>query len=245
MRLKALYGFVFVVLLLVSCNKAGAPDCFKRAGATQTVTRTLTPFDILVLDANIEVVLEIGPEYKAEITGGANLLDKITTSVESGSLTIDNSNQCNFVRGYDHKITMRVYCPKYKYVVTNSIGNIITAQNFVQDTISVRSEAGDITLYGNYNQISTSSHGNGNVYFKGTTNRLFTYMNGTNYLYANEGTITGYVFIENISLASAYINAPNGGTLDYHIWKSGNIYYKGNPANVSGKIDGTGKLIKE
>jgi hypothetical protein len=245
MKLKNTYGFMILVLLIASCDKSSSPDCFKRTGATETVTRTLLPFNTIVLDANIEVTLENGTEYKAEITGGANILDKVKTSVESGSLTIDNTNQCNFVRGYNHKITMRVFSPNFKYVVTNSIGNILTSKNFIQDTISVRSEGGDITLYGTYNQISTSSHGNGNVYLKGTTNRLFTYMNGTNYLYANEGTITSYVFIENVSLANAYINAPNGGTLDYHIWKSGNIYYKGDPASVSGKIDGKGALIKE
>lgn len=245
MRSIKLYSCIIAVLILISCNKPDAPDCFKQAGTITTTTRVLPAFDMLVLDANIEVTIENGTEYKAEITGGKNLLDEVKTTVNSNTLTIDNRNHCNFVRGYHHKIRIKVTCPKFKRVSTFSIGNILTTPDFHQDSIFVVSEDGDITLYGSYNQVQTSSHGNGNIYFKGTTNSLYVYMNGTNYLYANEGIINNYLFIEQISLADAYVTAPSGGAFDYHIWKSGNIYYKGDPAAVSGKTEGKGVLIKQ
>lgn len=245
MRLLIAYSLLIGLMMLSSCNKPSAPDCFKQAGTIVISTRTLPPFDCLVLDANIEVTIANGNEYKAEVKGGANLLDEVKTTVNSNTLTIENKNHCNFARGYKHKITIKVTSPKFKRVSTYSIGNILTTPDFNQDSIFVVSEDGDITLYGNYNEIKTSSHGNGNIYFKGTTNSLYVYMYGTNYLYADEAIINNYAFIEQISLADAHINAPNGGALDYHIWKSGNIYYKGNPASVNGKIDGKGQLIKE
>lgn len=245
MRSIITYCLFICLVTLNSCNKPSAPDCFKQAGTVVVEKRTLPPFDILVLDANIEVTIENGNEYKAEIKGGANLIGEVKTTVNSNTLTIDNRNHCNFVRGYHHKISVKITCPNFKRVSTFSIGNILTTPDFHQDTIFVVSEDGDITLYGNYKEIKTSSHGNGNIYFKGTTNSLYVYMNGTNYLYADDAIINNYVFIAQISLADAHVNAPAGGAIDYHIWKSGNIYYKGNPASVNGKIDGTGQLIKE
>lgn len=235
---------VLFVLLAVACNKPSAPDCFKTTGKQTSITRTLTPFYAVDLEANLEMTLVNGPEYKVEIFGGANMLDKVTTSVSDGTLTIDNKNACNFVRGYKHHLKLTVTAPNFKFAVTNSIGNIIV-NDLIQDTLFVYSEGGDITIDGAYNVVRTSSHGNGNVYFKGTTNKMYVYMNGTNFLYADECVVTNYVFIESISLANAYIKAPDAGTFEYHLWKTGNIYYKGNPSVVSGKIEGKGAVIKE
>jgi len=238
-------GVMFLIGCCISCNKPTAPDCFKQAGTVIIEQRNTGPFHSVSLDGNLEVVLKKGTEHKVEIKGPANLLKKITTTVNSGTLTIDNNNGCNFVRGYKHHLLITVTSPRYDYVVTNSIGTIRTSDDFLQDSFYVRSEGGDIILNGNYVNLRTSSHGNGNVYFKGKTDQMFVYMNGTNYLYAEEGTVTSYLYVGNISLANAYVIAPSGGTLDYNISKSGNIYYSGSPASVQGKSDGTGALIKK
>jgi hypothetical protein len=238
---------VSMVLLFAfaACNKSSAPDCFKTTGKQIVLTRTLSPFDTLQLESYLDVTLKTGPEYKVEINGGENMVDKITTNITSRTLVIENKNQCNFVRGYKHHIAVTVTAPRYKFVVTNSIGNISTANDFAQDTFVVRTEAGDVTINGVFNEVRTSSHGNGNVYFKGKTNNLQSYMNGTNYLNAQDGTITNYVFVESISLADAYVKAPDGGVVEYHIWKTGNLYYEGNPLNVVGKREGKGAVIKK
>ncbi len=239
------YIFVFTIgVILISCNKS-SPDCFKKAGSDSNIERVVTPFKVVQLDANIEVTLVKGTEYKVQIFGGANLLEKVTTSVESSTLIIDNHNSCNFVRGYDHKLKVTVTAPDFDKAITNSVGSIITNADFVQDTMFFSSEGGDMIINGNYTELKSSSHGNGNVYFKGTTNEMYVYMNGTNYLYAEEGTITNYIFIESVSLADAYITAPTNGTFEYHLWKTGNVYYKGDPASVNGKSEKGGIVMKK
>ncbi|MDZ4664607.1 MAG: DUF2807 domain-containing protein [Bacteroidota bacterium] len=239
------YIWVFVAgAVFTSCNKS-SPDCFKKAGKDSSIERIVTPFKVVLLETNIEVTLIKGIDYKVEIFGGSNLLKKITTSVDSGTLVIDNDNGCNFVRGYDHKLKVIVTAPEYDKVITNSVGSIITNSDFVQDTMFFSSEGGDMIINGTYAHLSTSSHGNGNVYFKGATNKMYVYMNGTNYLYAEEGTISNYIFIESVSLADAYITAPTNGTFEYHIWKTGNIYYKGTPVSVDGKSEKAGIAIKK
>jgi hypothetical protein len=195
--------------------------------------------------SNVEVVLRKGNECKVEVLGPKNLLEKVSTSVTDGTLTIDNHNACNFVRGYKHHLHVIVYAPEYDFVTSYSIGNIRTEEGFVQDTIFFYTEGGDVIINGTFTQLKTGSHGNGNVYFKGVTNYFYVYMNGTNYLYAEDGTINNYIFVETLSLADAFITAPNNGTFNYHTWKTGNIYYSGTPAVVDGLRESTGCAIKK
>jgi hypothetical protein len=232
------------VLTVTSCNKS-SPDCFKKAGKDSKLERVLTPFKVVQLETNIEVTIVKGADYKVEIFGGQNLLEKVKTSVDSGTLIIDNGNGCNFVRGYDDPIKITITSPRFERVITNSVGKINTLPDFQQDTMFFSSEGGDVLIQGNYIELKTSSHGNGNVYFKGTSSKMYVYMNGTNYLYAEDGTILNYIFVETVSLADAYITAPTNGIFEYHIWKTGNIYYKGNPASVNGKSEKTGIAIKK
>ena len=71
-------------------------------------------------------------------------------------------------------------------------------------------------------------------------------MFGTNFLKAEGLTINSFVFVENIIIVDCFINAPVSGILEYNIWRSGNIYYKGNPLSISNpKGDGKGQLIKQ
>lgn len=210
-----------------------------------SIERTLTPFTNVVLESNVEVVIRKGSEFKTEIYGPKNLLDKVVTSVSDGSLTIDNNNGCNFVRGYKHHLRVIVYAPDYNFITSNSIGNIRTEEGFVEDSVFFYTEGGDMTINGTFNKLKTGSHGNGNVYFNGTTNYMYVYMNGTNFLYAENGIIKNYLFVEGISLADAYVTAPTNGIFEYHMWKTGNVYYSGTPASVSGLRESTGCAIKK
>lgn len=243
MKFTIKISVIVVLTFVIGCNKPGAPDCFKTTGKQVSKSITVIPFYAVDLETNLELTLKKGNEYLVEISGGENMLDKITTSVSSGTLIIDNKNKCNFVRGYKKKISVTVTCPDYKYIVTNTIGNVRMGNDFIEDTLVLRSEAGDFFVEGTFNQLRTSSHGSGNMHLKCKTNDLQCYMNGTNYVYANDAQITGYIFIETFSLGHAYVNVPTGGLLEYNIQKSGNIYYKGSPAEIKGTNGGKGGFV--
>jgi len=151
------------------------------------------------------------------------------------------------VRGYKRNVTVNVTLPYLVRVENHGVGTTRFTENFVQDTVQVRAEnSGDIHVNGSFNQIKTSSHGNGDIYLNGVCNTLFVYTYGTNVLYGSGLTVNNYLFIETISIADCFVNAPNGGTFEYNIWRNGNIYYKGNPAQINNiKGDGKGKLIKQ
>ena len=245
---KLSFTYLFLILFFVSCKKENALDCFKSNGSEITETRNLAPFKIIKLYHKIDLNISKGAEFKVNVVAGKHIIKNIKTSVVDGVLYIDNNNKCNFVRGYKQNIIVNVTLPYLVRVENRGVGTVRFNENFQQDTIQLLAEnSGDTYLYGTYNEIRISSHGNGDMYLNGTCNRLYGYTFGTNVLNAKNLLINSYVFIETISIGDCFINAPANGTLEYNIWRSGNIYYKGIPSQISSFSNGAGKgqLIKE
>lgn len=246
MKLK-LIKYLLLIVVFISCKKENALDCFKSNGPEKTETRLLENFNKIKTYDKIEITILQGNEFKAEIKAGKHILSNMKTIVKDGILTIQNKNKCNFVRGYKKQVSITITLPNLNLIENLGVGNVYIDANFTQDTLKVRSQnSGDTYINGNYYRITTSSHGDGNIYVNGTCNTLTVYMFGTNFVKAENLTITNYLFIENISLAGAYVMAPNNGTFECNIRSEGNIYYRGNPNYITDFSDGKakGKLIK-
>jgi hypothetical protein len=166
--------------------------------------------------------------------------------LEGETLNVFNTNRCNWVRGYKHKINIYVTAPHFKYLKNAGLGTISSTGTIVQDEISLRAEnSGDFRLDVNTTRVVCSAHGNGDTYLTGITKRLESDYTGTNYLYAYGLTITDYVYLHSVSIGHAQINAPDNGLMDIVIDRTGNIYYKGNPATINLTLNNKGNLIKE
>ncbi len=145
------------------------------------------------------------------------------------------------------KTKIKIYTPFIRTLFHQGVGQVNVNSNFVQDTIFINGgNSGNVNLYGNYQVVQTSSHGNTNIHFYGTTNELLTYLKGTNYLYADNSTIKSYANITTISIADVYLKLPSTASLVVNIFRDGNIYYNGNPFSILNKTEGNpkGKLIK-
>ena len=237
-----------LILVLFSCGKENRFDCFKSNGPVISSERDLGAFKHIMVYDKIDLNLIQGNEYKVEIMAGKKIMSNISTSNTNGTLVIENNNKCNFVRGYDKKITVNITVPKIDRIESHGVGAIRFNENFVQDSIFLLAEnSGDIYVNGNFKRITTGSHGNGDIYADGICDTLTVYTFGTNSFKGENLTIKTYVFIENISIGDVRINAPLNGKLECNIWRNGNIYYRGNPTSINDLSDGTakGKLIKE
>ncbi len=234
-------------MLFAGCKRENALDCFKSNGPEVTEARDVGTFSIIKLYSKIDLNITKGTGFKVEVTAGKHIIKNIKTTIADDILTIENDNKCNFVRGYKKNITVNITLPYILKVENRGVGTIRFDGNYTQDTLQVRAEnSGDIYVNGTYTEIRTSSHGNGDIYLQGSCNNLYAYTYGTNVLKAEELTINNYVFIETISIGDCFVKAPNGGKLEYNIWRDGNIYYLGNPSVINNfKGDGKGKLIKE
>lgn len=244
LRVIRIFCIIAMLILTQACSKENAFDCFKTTGPDRTEERTLDEFNTVIIYDNMELNIVQGNTYKATITAGKNLLESIATTVENGTLVIENNNMCNFVRGYKRKISITLEVPKVKKVTNAGVAPIVFSESFALDTIIATIEnSGDIYLKGNYYEIRTSTHGNGNMNISGKCNKLFVYTNGTNHVHAENLEITDYVFVETFSIGNCYMNTAQLARFDYNIHESGNIYYKGTPplinnfskGNVKGK----------
>jgi hypothetical protein len=230
-----------------SCSKENRFSCFKSNGSTITEQRTVPKFDSVYVADKIEVTISNGSEYKVEVIAGKNVIKNIVCEVKNGQLEIRNKNTCNFVRGYKHKFKVNITTPYLKRCENDGVGPVIFADNFAQDVIYLRVvNSGDVYLNGTFSKIYSSSHGNGDVHFKGKTKELHIYTNGTNYIRAEEMVVSDYVFIATLTLGDATFNLTNTKVFDYYIWNDGNVKYSGTPLVINHPVErsGKGQLIK-
>lgn len=240
-----LITYSVLVFLLLSCRKENATDCFKSNGAENSQIRYPGRFTEVVVFDKFDVHISQGSEMSVELVGGQNLFGNIVTRMDGEQLIIENLNKCNFVRGYKKQMRINITLPYLRKASNNSVGPLYI-RDFTQDTLLVRAESsGDIRVSGDFKEIRTSSHGNGDIYLSGSSNTLFVYAYGTNFLNAEQLTVRNYAFVETFSIGDCSINAEQLKLFEYNIWREGNIYYKGRPPQVNdfSTGEGSGKAI--
>jgi hypothetical protein len=243
MRTQIKILLILNLLFLFGCKKSC--DCLKSTGSISTEERSLTAINSINIKNNIDVKIHYGTEYKLTVRGGSNLLEKIETKVENGTLYIRNKNKCNWVRKFDPQLQVNIWLPELSSIYLEDA----SADVVFEDSIPVK----------NFRLDSFSSIGNYQLKFKGDVVTLAIHNGaadldalgsiGTLYLYGVgygklncEQLQTLNTYTDNQGTNDFYVNALN--TLEVRISGSGDIYYKGNPPNILKREYGSGKLIQ-
>ena len=239
-----------MIIILFSCKKENAFDCFKSTGKNISEIRTLEDFRKIEVNDQINVTIYSGSEFKVEVFAGEHIIKNISTTVSNGTLQITNNNKCNFVRGYKREVNVNVTLPYLEHISNLGVGTIKLAEDFKQDTLLARIESsGDIYINGTFNEIRTSTHGDGDFYISGTANSFYIYSNGTNFVRAENFVVKKYTFVETLTLGDCFINGTDLENFAYHIESDGNIYYTGEPGSIvnagNSNDPGNGKAIKK
>jgi hypothetical protein len=88
------------LILLISCNGDGAPDCFQNTG---TIIRDVIPvenFTKITVNENTKLVLKEGSTVSVEVETGEFLRNEVNAEVRDGRLLLTDTNNCNFFRPY-------------------------------------------------------------------------------------------------------------------------------------------------
>lgn len=240
--------FALLLILSISCSKENAPDCFTSNGKDVSEIRHPGTFKAIMVPDKFEVDIIKGAEFKVEVICGENIIRNISTQVKNDTLTLENKNRCNFVRGYKRIQRISITVIDLAYLENNGVGIVTFDKAFKQDSLSVRvSSSGDVYINGEYHSIKTSSNGNGDIYMSGTTNNLYVYTNGINFVRAQGLSVSDYMFIHTANIGDCLVNASGTKKFDYNIQNSGNIYYTGDPLEMVNFSTGEakGKIIKE
>lgn len=231
------------MLLFSSCSDVC--DCFYGSGPLSTEERSLGKIDGIYLTSNVDLILYEDSVPRMRVTAGKNLIDGIEAKIENGILRVRNKNKCNWIRKMDPTLTLEIW--------TNNL-----------QSLYVENASGDVTCMDSINTYLfrfDSFNCLGNYRLKlNTTYATLALHNGPADLYVEGRVLTqynynaGYGKMNCVNLQSDNVFMRNKGTndvlvtstqkLEAEIGYIGNIYYKGNPAEIKSQITGSGKLIK-
>ena len=242
---RLLLMFIMGSLMLpYSCRKDHAFDFLMSTGKIVTLRRNITGnFTAVRLESNIDLALTQGPSYSITLEGGENILPGIDTEIKDSTLTLHNNNTFNWVRSYDNKITARVTAPHFLNINYESTGTLSNTDTIHEDSIFVTSSGGSgyirLCIQTSISHLSLT---------KGSADLDISGYSGSNFIFAGSygpfhclDLETSNTYMSNGGTNDCYINVDNH--LEYEIKGVGNIYYKGNPHQVSGTITGDGRLI--
>ena len=172
--------YILVLFSIFSCDHKDAWDCIQTSGTPATLELTVDPFEKILVNRDIELVVKHGQDYKVEIQTGANLIDSIEVIVLGNELQLTNPNSCNFVRDYGQtKIT--VTTPVLKTIrsstqyLTSSDGVLrfenlsLISEDFNSDYIS----SGDFKMTVDVQSLSVIANNLSRFTISGSTETLF------------------------------------------------------------------------
>lgn len=199
----------------------------------------LDNFSSLEVNGNIEV--EFYPHsgaFKAELSGGENLLEGCRTEVQDGVLKLRNDNKCNWLRDYKKRVVLKIYGDSINELVFYGGGNLI-----FKDTLRINvftflgwESSGDVTILldakDTYIKLNT---GTTDVYLYGKSPELYYYSLTQGFIYGKEFECDN-AFVAQFGYGDFYINPSTqiGG----EITKTGNVYY---PGKIKSSVVETGK----
>lgn len=170
---------------------------------------------------------------------GSNMIKYIETDVVNGQLIIRQLDADIFIEK-----AVRVYLSvdSLEYVELNGSGDF-DADHLNASTFEIKMNgSGNVDLNIDANTVSSSIDGSGDFNLLGNTTTFNGNIKGSGDIFAK------YLYTDNSNIdiegsGDATINVSNN--LNATIYGSGNIYYYGNPDNVTSTIQGSGQLIQQ
>lgn len=95
---KLLYIIYFV--FIAACDSENTGNCFQTSGAIIQQEVTVSSFDRILVNRDVELILKEGATHKVIIETGKNLLNDVNVLVTEGELVLTDNNSCNYVRAY-------------------------------------------------------------------------------------------------------------------------------------------------
>lgn len=236
-------GVSFLVIL-TACTKDTMFDCFKSTGPIVTEDREASQFGGIVLLNNLDLYLSQGSAYSISVEAGKNLQSNIKTDINDGVLTISNQNTCNWVRSYNKPMKVYVTVVELDSIVYQSSGNIYSENTLSTDSLKIEVKEG-----GGQINLSIDAWKTWFMLNEGTVDLNVLGYSNVCYISSNAygpvnclGLYTVFTYLSSNSTNNCYVQVESD--LSATIDNVGNVYYSGNPPNITYVQNGSGELIK-
>jgi Putative auto-transporter adhesin, head GIN domain len=221
--LLAIFAFLLgglVVALLYEFDvfaRSSTTSGTEGSGVAATQTRDVAPFQSVELAGGNNVVIHVGGKQAVVVKADDNLLDHVTTNVESGTLVIGNTPGSLTTKS---PMSVEVTVPTLNALTLAGGGNIV-ANGIKAESLSVAlSGAGNVTGSGTATSLGVTLDGSGNVWF----------------------TRVGANNVDAVLSGSGNIFVTATKSLDASVPGSGTINYAGNPQRVTKSVTGSGEI---
>lgn len=187
------------------------------SGKIANEQRDLEPFDALRLHINADVKVVKGPGPRCEVTADDNILPVISTSWSNGTIEIAAE------QGYStrHRITVLIEtAAPLSRIEINGSGRIQVEDTLRESAALVVQGSGDIVAHGRVQDLAVNINGSGSVRASELiAESTSAWINGS-----------GHAFVHANDALSAGING------------SGDILYRGEPAELRTTVQGSGSI---
>lgn len=234
-------------LLLIGCKKSEDRTCIKSTGDETVVTIDAPQgLDSLYLFDDIFYELIEDEHSRIEIHAGENLQNHIDFALENGKITLNNHNRCDWVRGFDSEINVKIYAPEFRYIHYEGYNKVISSSTLTSQNLFVYMHwnAGEINMdvdVGYLEVIAMSGWGNFNL--SGNTGVSFLVCKENSFCDATDLNTKASLKIVSESSANMRVNADHVSKLEAETKARGNIYYTGQPEEVVFLQSGEGEII--
>ncbi|SHH00841.1 head GIN domain-containing protein [Winogradskyella jejuensis] len=91
--------YICCCFILFACNSESVSDCFQTAGNIIQEEVTVSNFERILVNRDIELIIKEGPQ-NVVIETGDNLINDVTAEVIGNQLILTDNNSCNYVRDF-------------------------------------------------------------------------------------------------------------------------------------------------
>jgi autotransporter translocation and assembly factor TamB len=187
------------------------------SGVRAEVDRQVAEFRAIELGTCAKVLVEVGVAPSVHLSGDDNLLPKVKTRVENGTLSIDLPGSCNFRCGLE----LVIGTPALERFAIEGSGDV-TIHDLAADQVKLAIEgSGTLCAHGTVRSLNGSIDGSGTL--------------GLSELAADNADLS----IEGSGSMEVHV----AKVLHYSIEGSGEIRYVGEP-ELGGQIEGSGSVEK-
>ena len=89
-----------LALSFFACNSEDAYDCFQASGSLVQQEISVSDFESILVNRDIELIIKEASVYKVTIETGENLINDVKAEVIGDQLVLTDNNSCNYVRDY-------------------------------------------------------------------------------------------------------------------------------------------------
>jgi len=212
-----LLGGVTVALLYeLDVFGSSSTSSTRGSGVPMTQSRDVTPFTSIELAGSNNLVVRVGEEQSVVVKADDNLIDRVTTQVQSGTLVIGNNGSFST----ESPMSVDVTVPTLDALTLSGSGNIAID--------GIEAESLKVTL-----------PGRGTLTGNGTATRLDVTVSGSGVVQFTHVVATD---VQAAVSGSGTIFVTATKSLDAAVSGSGAILYAGTPQNVTRSITGSGAI---